>query len=275
MRSWAPAVVLVLLASACTPKSIALGSGAPPDARLIADLHTWECSDSETDELYEGVFAYYVSLEYSPDGLADRDLPASGCSRALDIFPADAGTNGVDIPDADDPTWETDADSGVLNRQSTGFYQDDVFDNNHGCEPADELLGAGVTLSDAGAFSGAGAPAPGTFTDATLSGDVDEETGITFGAEVTATWEAEGWDSSWVQIRRERGGALLESVTCNTTGTDTFTVDDDVWSLLSEEVAADVTNVYVAVQNEGDSTASDGQELLSYTRAMHVAVVQD
>jgi hypothetical protein len=269
-------LLVLLLSAACEPKSIPLGGGAPPDARFIADVYTWECQDAEGGgDLYEGVFAYDVSLEYSPDGLAERDLPASGCTRGLDIFPADAGSGGMDIPDVDEPTWANEGMSGVLSRESDGFYHDDVFQNQSGCTPAEDLLGDGTTLAAAGVFNGASAPAPGTLADVSIDGDLDEESGIPFGSQVTATWDASGWDNSWVQIRREKDGGLIESVTCNTDGSESFTVDDDVWSLLSEDLAVDVTNLYVAVQTEGESSTSDGQEILTYTRAMHVAVIQD
>ena len=95
-----------------------------------------------------------------------------------------------------------------------------------------------------------------------------------FGSEITASWDAQGWDRSWVQIRREKDGALVESVTCAADGED-FTVDDDVWSLLSDALEVDVTNLYVAFEVDGGSNTTDGQEIVTKTRAMHVAVVQD
>ena len=115
---------------------------------------------------------------------------------------------------------------------------------------------------------------PGEVSDVTLEGEVDEETGIPFGAELTASWDASGWDKTWVQIRREKDGALVESVTC-AADDEVFTVDDDVWSLLSDALEVDVTNVYVAFEVDGSSTTADGQEILTATRAMHVGVVQD
>src|SRR5688572_14252063 len=102
MRLLIPAL---LVCAACDSKSIDLGRGAPPDARLYADIYTWECEEAETLELYEGVFAYRLSLEYAPDALNDRSLPSSGCTRGLDIFPSDAGASGLDIPDTDNPAW--------------------------------------------------------------------------------------------------------------------------------------------------------------------------
>jgi hypothetical protein len=267
-------IIAALCLAGCADKSIPLGGGEPPDARLYADVYTWVCEDSEAQR-YEGVFAYELSLEYAPDALEDRDVPASGCTRGLDIFPGDAGADGVDIPDASAPAWTTADQSGVLEHVTDGFYSDDVFENRKGCTDAAELLAEGTTLSDAGAFSGATAPAPGSVEEVVLAGEVDERSGIPFGSEVTASWNASGWDTSWVQIRRENAGVLVESVTCATTGEEGFTVDDDVWSLLSDAVEVDVTNLYVAFEVSGGSTTADGQKVVTATRAMHVAVVQD
>lgn len=267
-------ILLALWGTACTDKSIALGGGEPADARLYADVYAWECEDGGA-ERYEGIFAYKLSLEYAPDALEERDVPASGCTRGVDIFPGDAGAAGMDIPDADAPAWATAEASGVLEHVTEGFYYDDVFENRKGCSSVDELLSGGTTLSDAGAFSGASAPVPGRLDEVSITGVVDEQTGIPFGAEVTASWDASGWDTSWVQIRREKDGGLIESVTCSTEGQDEFTVDGDVWSLLSEALEVDVTNLYVAFEVDGGSTTADGQRVVTATRAMHVAVVQD
>lgn len=267
-------ILLALCGAACSAKSIPLGGGEPPDARLYADVYTWECEGSSA-ELYEGVFGYHLSLEYAPDALEDRDLPSSGCARGLDIFPRDAGGGAMDIPDAESPAWSTADASGLLAHVTDGFYYDDVFDNRLSCADSAELLSDGTTLSDAGAFSGATAPIPGRLDEVLVEGEVDEVTGIPFGSEVVASWEASGWDTSWVQIRREKDGGLVESVTCSTDGLDTFTVDDDVWSLLSGALEVDVTNLYVAFEVSGGSATSDGQEVITTTRAMHVAVVQD
>lgn len=264
----------LLALAACSPKSIELGGGEPPDARLYADVYTWECEDSKTLEIYEGVFGYKISLEYAPDALADRDLPTSGCSAGLDIFPSDAGSGGLDIPGNANPGWTTGEMEGILGHESDGFYSDNVFENSSSCQAAEDLLDDGTALSDSGPFSGAAAPSPGTVGEVTLEGEVDAETGIPFGAQVDASWDASGWDRTWVQIRREKDGGLVESVTCLAEDGN-FTVDDDVWSLLSDALAVDVTNLYVAFEVDGSSTTADGQEILTATRAMHVAVVQD
>ena len=47
-----------------------LGEGAETDARLTADVYTWECSGEGTD--WMGAYGFDVSLVYTPDQLAPR-----------------------------------------------------------------------------------------------------------------------------------------------------------------------------------------------------------
>ena len=264
-----------LLGTGCNDQSIQLGLGAPPDARLISDVFTWECQDPDTEERYDGVFAHDITFEYAPDALVDRALPAAGCTRGVDIFPSDAGAGGTDVPKVSGSGWSSENETGVLDRESIGYYHDSVLRNQSDCSSAEDLLAQSTSLTSMGPFSGASTPAVGSLSAVTLVGEVDDETGIPFGSEVTASWSSEGWDSAWVQIRREKEGALMESVTCSVGNDQRFTLNDDVWSLLSEELAVDLTNLYVAVQSESTTATADGQEIVSYTRAMHVAVVQD
>ncbi|MFZ5480031.1 MAG: hypothetical protein ACOZNI_24920 [Myxococcota bacterium] len=272
-----PLLLVAILIAGCKDKSIGLGGGSPDDARLIADLYTWTCEGGDTgsiDDNYEGAFSYEVSLEYAPDGLVNRDLPSDGsCSIGLDLFPADAGASAVDLSDAD-PTWSNGDEGGALDRSSTGFYADDVFQNQRTCKSAEELLGEGTTLADAGVFSGATTPSPETYDGVDVS-NYDEVAGLTFGDEVDVSWRAEGWDATWLQIRRESGGSLQEAVTCNATGQETYTIDDDVWSLFNAYIEADVTNLYVGVQKSKVVEGSDGQKIETITRVMHSLVVDD
>lgn len=274
----APLLLVPLLLLGCQDKSIGLGAGSPVDARFIADLYTWECQTDDTGgsilEEWEGVFGYKLSLEYAPDNLVKRAIPSSGCTADLDLFPVDAGGGGHDLSAA--PSWENADLSGTLTRRSDGFYDEDAFSNQSSCQRADELLGEGTLLSSADSFSGVRTPAPGAFSDVTLSTTVDENSGLPFGADITLEWETEGWDESWFQLRREdASGALVESVTCNTTGEDSYLIDSSVWGLFDGAIETPVTNLYVAVQSGKTSTASDGQKIETVTRAMHVAVVAD
>lgn len=263
------AAVLGVLA-ACGDSSVKLGQGVPADARFVADLYTWECN---TGESYEGVFAYDVSLEYAPDALADRKLPESGCTAEAELFPEDAGAGGLDLPDATQPRWSNGELAGDIPRRAAGFYKQSVFAEQRTCQDAQDLLGEGTMLADAGDLSGALTPAPGEYDGVTLSGDFDDATGIPFGATLQVEWEATHWDASWIQVRRELGGSVVQAVTCNTEGASAFTVDETVWSLLSDAIDVDVTNLYVGVENRDEMETPDGELVEVTTRAMHVAVV--
>jgi hypothetical protein len=267
-------VALVALL-ACSDKSIALGQGVAPDARFIADMYTWDCSSASAEggpEVHwEGVHSYRLSLEYAPDTLVDRSVPESGCAKGVDLFPIDAGAAAVDLEG--DPTWSNGAFDGRLTQAATGLWTASAFTNQNSCMTAEELLGEGTLLGDADPFSGARTPAPGVYDDVSVS-DFDERAGLPFGADVTVTWDAEGWDTSWVQVRRERGGALLESVTCATTGANALTIGADVWGEFNGAVEADVNNLYVGVERTKLTEAEDGQKIELVTRAMHIAVLR-
>jgi len=256
------------------------GAGPDKDARFVADMYTWQCEEGGTN-FYEGVYAFNVSLEVAPDALVPRSLPApGGCSADLSMFGLDPNSVGEDIPEiTDEPRWETDADSGELEHLDVGYYYDEVFDNVHNCTTAQSLLAGGTHLLDAGAITSAVTPDPGDIEDVTLSVYGDDEgyteTGFTFGDEIDIDWDVEGWDETWIQIRRERELEAWETVTCNATGMDEFTLGSEVWDLMTEDLPVEVNNVYVAFQNTAVLTMEDGQKVEVATRAMHVAVVQD
>lgn len=265
---------MLLVLGACDPYKIALGQGGDDDARLYADVYTWQCEErTETDTTYyDGVFSYEVSLEYAPDDLTTRKLPVTGCSAGLDMFPKDAGSGGTDIPDADSPSWANGDSSGALQQKSDGFYYDDVFGSVENCAYAEELIGEGTDLTAAGVFSGARTPKAGTL-DAVKISNYDEATGLVFGQSVDVTWTSEGWQDAWVQIRAESGGELVDSVTCNTGGASAYAVDEDVWGLMNTAIDPDVTNLYVTVQNADTLETEDGQKIEVVTRVIHAAVV--
>lgn len=268
----------ILALVACENSKIELGGGPEPDARLIADLYTWECNIQEDEEIvsWEGAFSYNVSMQYAPDALPSLDLPASGCNAGADIFPGDAGTGAQDLPDGTPDWYNTDDFNGTFDQDGTGFYFEDVFSNQRTCTRVEEILGDGTKLANAGSFSGARTPTPGELASISITGaDIDATTGLPFGSELDVAWESTDWDATWVQIRREQGGSLVEAATCNTTGDTTFSVDSDVWDLLHDTVVVDVTNLYVGTQSTSTITTDDGQEIELITRMMHIAVVQD
>jgi hypothetical protein len=262
---------------ACGTKSIGLGRGEAVDARLYADLYTWGCAQEDTgggvaDE-WEGVYAYNITLEYAPDGLVDRSVPESGCSDSLDIFPEDAGSAGHDLPDT--PSWANGSTySGTFLHENTGFYAGSAFASSHSCAYPEDVIGDGTTISNADVFSGARSPAPGTVSSV-IDGTDGSNNGLQFGEDVNVSWEASGWDESWVQIRRETNGELVQGLTCKTTGDSAFTIDQSIWDQLSNAIEVDVTNIYVGFGKHDSIIASDGEEIQTWTREMHTAVVQD
>jgi hypothetical protein len=272
-------ILLVPLAAvACNNKGGAdFGQGPENDARFVADVYTWECQAHGQDN-WEGVFAFTVALEVAPDALVPRSLPAAGgCSADLSMFGADPNSELQNIPEvSDEPRWETDLDSGELSNVTEGWYFDQVFENVHNCQTADELLVGGTRLTGAGSLTGAVTPDPGVIYDVSLVSTTDyEETGFVFGEEIEVDWDVEGWDEAWIQVRRERDGEAWEYATCNTTGLDGFVIDDGVWGLMTEELSGVTNNVYVAFQNHRMTTMEDGQKVEVATRAMHVAVLPE
>ncbi len=277
MRASLALLPLALPLLACGNKSVGLGRGEGVDARLYADIYTWNCQQQDTGggvlEEWQGVYAYNVTLEYAPDALVDRSVPETGCSDSLDIFPVDAGAGGHDLTTA--PGWYNNADySGTLSKDATGFYSANVFANAHSCVYPDDLMGDGTSISDADVFSGASTPAPGTVSSVD-DGTDGTNTGLTFGQDVSLSWEAAGWDESWVQIRREKGGELIQGLTCRTSGTSSFEIDASIWAQMSDALEVDYTNVYIGFGKYDSTITSGGQEIQTWTREMHTAVVQD
>lgn len=270
--------LLALSALACRPQGGAsFGEGPENDARFVADLYTWQC-EAEGAENWEGVFGFNVSLEVAPDALVPRSLPApGGCSAELSMFGADTNSDLQNIPEVvDEPRWETDNDSGELKNVFEGWYYDEVFENVHNCTTADDLLIGGTQLIGAGSLTGAVTPDPGTIHDVTMISTSDyEEMGFQYGEEIDIDWDVEGWDESWIQVRREREGEAWESVTCNVTGLDSFHLGEDVWGMTTENLGSVINNVYVAFQNHHMVEMEDGQKVEVATRAMHVAVLPD
>jgi hypothetical protein len=251
---------------------IPLGAGPEGDARLTADIFTWECTDL-AGSFWEGVYAFNISLEYAPDGVQERELPAPGeCSGALSMFPTDAGGAGADLPDKGvSPAWSTSTDSGDFVASTDGFWSDEVLDATHTCNFPEDVVSSGVELVDAGQFSGAQTPPAGQIVDVTLSEDASD--GLVFGEEVEIDWTTNGWEESWIQVRMEREGESWGSVTCNTTGLDSFTLDDRVWGELNGDLNVEYINLYVGFQNRDEFESSEGLKVETVTRAVHVEVI--
>jgi hypothetical protein len=275
-----PALFVVggLLSAGCNTGKITLGAGPEPDARLMADVFTWNCETldefGDVEEAWLGVLAFEVALQYAPDGLEENNFPGPGnCAVDVVLFPRDAGDSGAAIPDIDDePDWTGATRSGELTDQGHGFYIDEVTEDYLGCSLAEEALSEGVELSDAAALDGATTPAAGSLT--AVSFDPESAGGLNYGDEVVVDWDVADWDTSWIQVRQERDGEAWFSVTCNTTGESNFTLDPQVWDLLNPEFTSDVINLYVGFQNSDDQVTDADQRVYTYSRAIQVAVVQ-
>lgn len=248
-------------------------SGSVVDARLLADVYTWNCVDPSVGTPYQGAFGQEASLEYAPGGITALELPEVGaCTAGLDMFPDDAGSDAIDIPGmTDDPEWESDVDDGTLRKIGTGFYYDDVYPDVRTCYSTDEIMAGGVTLVDAGPLTGAATPPPNAAPTVTFS---SAGSSMDFGDEVTMEWGSHLWEEVFVQVRREKEGEAWETVTCNATGLDGFTIDTEIWSLMDERIDVQQNNLYVGFQTVDRSVVS-GEEIQVATRAIAVAVVQE
>jgi hypothetical protein len=262
--------------------SLNLGKGEEPDSRFTADVYVWPCIEKgadtgSEDTLYNGVYAFDLALEYAPDALASQTLPAPGdCQASLSVFPIDAGASGVDIPElSGDPEWESVVDVGVLAHGSPGFYFSNVLENQRSCQTTDDVVGGGVALTNAGAITGARTPDPGRAGRGHRRGRRAETASLDFGEVTEVSWEASGWNETWVQIRQERDGEAWGTVTCNTTGLESFTLDASVWGELSETLPVQYINLYVGFTAANTQLPDEVQKVHARTRTIYVQVIQD
>jgi hypothetical protein len=249
------------------------GSGSDKDARIIADVFTWQCTAA--GDLYPGVFAHMVSMEYAPDGLRSLELPAAGeCTYGLDMFPSSAGENASGLASIlGSPSWANDNYTGSLELMSTGFWLDDVLEDTHSCEEVDQRLQGGTEVQQAGALTGATTPEPAEMPLVDYDGF---DSILDWGDEATASWDDDHeWSQVWVQIRREVDGEAWESVTCNATGSGSFTIDNNVWDLFDGKLSVDRNNIYIAFQNATTTTTDAGLKVDTLTRSIDIAVVSD
>lgn len=281
MRQALPLLVFPALLSLGCKGSLNLGKGEEPDSRFTADVYVWPCIEKgadtgSEDTLYNGVYAFDLALEYAPDALASQTLPAPGsCEASLSVFPIDAGASGVDIPDlAGDPEWESVVDVGVLAHGSPGFYYSNVLENQRSCQTTNDVVGGGVALTNAGAITGARTPDPGDLGAVTVA-DASGDGILDFGEVTEVSWEASGWNETWVQIRQERDGEAWGTVTCNTTGMESFTLDASVWGELSETLPVQYINLYVGFTAANTQLPDEVQKVHARTRTIYVQVIQD
>lgn len=256
-------------------ESLYVGQGVGVDARLTSDAYTWACTNFEGSDDWAGVYGFDISLEFVPDAVPSRALPPVGsCSYGLAMFAADSLVSGQAIPDAaEEPIWTTLDREGSLRQTLDGLYTDEVFDGVLSCESVDDVVSGGVELSDAGVVNGVIGPVAGEVYTVEATGGYD--VGIPFGTEVELEWEVEGWQESFVHVRRSRDEVAYETVTCNTTGMSEFEIDDAVWSLLDESLTVDRNFLYVGFQNVSTLETLYGQKMDLETRALHAVGIDD
>jgi hypothetical protein len=132
------------------------------------------------------------------------------------------------------------------------------------CNGASEV--ASVSVEGADLLEGAITPRPAS--DGSVEFGPEAADGIGFGEVVTVEFDASGWDESWVELRREKQGEVWESVTCNTTGLSSFTIDDTHWSRLSTDLTGTFEDVVVAFQLADEIDLDSGQRAEVLTRAL-------
>ena len=257
------------------------GNGPERDSRFISDVYTWECQGYDTGgttlTTWQGTFGQHMYLQYAPDALGSLSAPSAGsCSKGLDMFPGGSGSGGKDISGlSGNPRWSTDDSSGEMEHKGDGYWVDEVSGNVHSCAEVEDVLGSGASLTDAGDLSGSSTPAPGAVPEVEFEHPDGNEATIEWAEEVEASWGDHGWDQVWVQIRREREGDAWESVTCNVSDADSYTLSADMWALFDESINIETNNLYIAFQNSDEQTTSSGLKVEVVTRAIAVAVVQE
>jgi hypothetical protein len=270
-------VAALALLGACKKGRIEiLGAGPEEDGRLTADLYTWDCVDGE--ETWMGTKGFDVALEFVPDEVSSRQLPAPGsCSYGLSMFAIDTVTEGAALVDLDgeplteDPGWRTETDEGVLEPLVDGLWFHDVMGNMNGCARPKTIAGDGVELVQAGILDGVITPPMGYVEGVSVS--VDLTNGIPFGADAQISWNASNWTFTFVQLRRVdlETGELRETATCNTTGEGRFDLGSDLWGLMDPSLTDETTLNYVLVGFDARGVAEtvQGQKIQVSTRELH------
>jgi hypothetical protein len=264
-------MILALILS-CSTGKVVIGSGEGAyDARFVTQVSTWECGGFETDP-YPGTFGHEVILYHAPGSLSDL-LPENGCEFGVDMFPNSAGEGAMPIEGLEDfPEWNSTVDSGEM-QGDFGYWYEDVLTDEHTCDSPQELLEYGTVLENAAHFSGSATPAASEVPYVAFSG-YDEESGvITWGDEVEASWETTEWDRIWIQMSRVREGDIWESVVCNVSDETSFTLSEDVWALMDEELNVEYNNLYVTFEKRDLSQTDSGHWIETISRVVSLAVI--
>ena len=242
----------------------------PITARLVADAIMQDCRWTEEDWL--GVESLSITLHHRSEGAPDITVPAPGtCVTGVELFAEEVLARGDDIPGLDGrPRYDSPQASGQLTALTPGLWHSDAFVAPERCGTLEESVGEGVVLVDAGVLTDLGSPAAPTFSTAAADGArFADVRGVQRGQELTLTWEAEGWDGAFVQIRREHEGELREVITCGAAG-GSFTLDDTAWGLANDALLADDNRIYLGlVREELVETVDGSARAWMVLRAIH------
>ena len=266
--------MVFLLAMGCGgDEELSVGQGGGLDARLSADVYTWDCASTSLN--WMGVLGFDVAFEFVPNELDSRDLPPVGsCSYGIHMFATDALQAGQDIPGySGNPTWSTVNQGGEMLKIIDGLWLDDVFKIELSCEDIPSIVTSGIELVEGGVFSSITTPEAGDITSITSGGSYLN--GIPYGEVLDLEWEATGWDESFIQVRRERNNVAYEVVTCNTSGLSGFAVNEQIWQMFNEDEISDTNLLYVGFQNTDVFTTEYDQTIEVASRALHVVGIQE
>ena len=244
----------------------------PLTVQFVADAYLQDCDWS--GDFWLGVESLELTLEHDLDGHRAVELPAPGtCVDGLELFSADALQSGDDLPGLfARPLWEGPLGSGSLKDIVPGLWHADAFHSPDRCGTLDESLGEGVALTEAGVVSGLASPVHGSLAAVTADGErFTDHAPVQVGDTVELAWEADGWDETFVQVRRLHDGEARQTITCGVSSEGGFTVDDTVWDLVNDAVFAQDTQIYVGLVRRSEVELEDGSARATVlTRAMHV-----
>ena len=260
-----------LVAVGCNTGKVLLEQGATDyDARFISQVKTWDCLGGGTDP-FLGTYGHEVSLYYAPSSLNDL-IPSEGCVYGNDAFPTYAGANGSSFEGlVGFPGWNNADQSGTM-EGGFGYWHQDVLTDEHTCEDPSDILDSTISLNNAQEFSGASIPEAFVVPEVEFDGF---DSVIDFGDEVDVSWSSHNWPRTWIHLRRSNEDQLVEMVTCLITDSSSFSLDNAVWDLMSEELNADTNQLYVGFENREIQETQSGKYIEVINRSVAVAVVNN
>ena len=250
------------------------------DSRFVSQVFTWTCEDYVEDtatgvvdvSTVVGTYGHELSFAYAPSSLEDL-LPKSGCVYGAEMFPSDAGSNGSSLENLQGfPQWSNSIDGGEL-QGAFGYWFVDAMTSEHSCDAPGSILQHPVSLTNANQFSNYSTETATYVPLVTFTGFEDV---ISWNDEVTASWGSSGeWDRVWVEMQRTKDGDVYESIVCNVTGENSFTLDEDFWGMLDGNLTVENQNLYVGFEKRTMENTVTSEWIELITRSVAIAVIQD